>query len=314
MVISEMEDTTQSDQQLVIKAQNGDFEAFRAIVLRYSNALLSVAYSVLGDFHEAQDVTQEAFVKCYDNLHTLKDPARLGSWLYSIAYRTSMDFKRKKKPTLPYNDIAAKTTDDVHSWFDQHVIQESIRKALLSLEEKNKTAVVLFYLSDWSMKEISEFLSLSVSAVESRIRRAKETLKRSLASEFEPLLRPYRLGRDFEQKVSEQVLKRMGHFYIPVTDRKQTTDWFMDHFHLKMNTRGNLLLESGHELYLLECRPRFPSPMPVLTFSVSCVDDLWSALKSSGVRIDPIETDELFGKRFAFYDPDENKYYAVENK
>ncbi|WP_227011949.1 RNA polymerase sigma factor [Paenibacillus lutimineralis] len=72
-------------------------------MLRYSNALLSVAYSILGDFHESQDVTQEAFVKCYNSLHTLKDPTRLGSWLYSIAYRTSLDFVKKKKPSFIYH-------------------------------------------------------------------------------------------------------------------------------------------------------------------------------------------------------------------
>lgn len=99
-----IDDTHPSDHQLIIDAQSGDFEAFCKIVQRYSNALLSVAYGVLGDFHESQDVTQEAFVKCYNYLHTLKDPSRLSSWLYSIAYRTSLDFVKKKKITLPFND------------------------------------------------------------------------------------------------------------------------------------------------------------------------------------------------------------------
>ncbi|WHX49007.1 sigma factor [Paenibacillus woosongensis] len=64
-----------SDKQLAASAVEGDFEAFRAIVGRYSKVLLSVAYSILGDCHEAQDAVQETFVKCYQNLHNLKDPA-----------------------------------------------------------------------------------------------------------------------------------------------------------------------------------------------------------------------------------------------
>jgi len=307
-----IENTPQSDQQLIIEAQNGDFEAFRMIVLRYSNALLSVAYSVLGDFHEAQDATQEAFVKCHNNLHTLKNPARLGSWLYSIAYRTSLDFVKKKKRTLPYNETIAHHTNDVQSWLDQHVMQDSIGSALQTLEEKSKTAIVLHYLSDWSLKEISQFLNLSVSAVESRIRRARETLKRFLADDFEVYFRPYRLGRDFEQRVSEQVLKRMGHFYIPVSDRKKATDWFVRHFHLNISTHGIPILESGQELYLLEGHSNSRTHLPVLTFSVSNLVDLWSQLNNCGVMTEPIETHELFGKLFAFYDPDQNKYYAVE--
>ena len=308
------ENTHLSDQQLAIDARNGDLEAFRAIVLRYSNAMLSVAFSVLGDFHEAQDVTQEAFVKCFHRLHTLKDPARLGSWLYSIAYRTSLDFLKKKKAALPYSETIALHTDDVRSWLDRHVMKQSIWRALQTLDEKSRTDVVLYYVSDWSMKQIGQFLHLSVPAVESRLRRAKEAMKLHLADDFASYFRPYRLGRRFEQTVCEQVLKRMGHFYIPVTNKKQTTDWFVRHFHLAVNTHGNLLLESGHELYLLECQTHTPPNMPVLTFAVSNIHDLWSRLKSDGVVAGPIETNEWFGKHFVFYDPDGNQYHTVENQ
>jgi len=98
-----IENSHKDDHQLIQDAQDGDFDAFRKIVLRYSNAMLSVSYSVLGDFHEAQDATQETFMKCYNNLHTLKNPHRLGSWLYSIAYRTSLDFLKKRQRGVTYD-------------------------------------------------------------------------------------------------------------------------------------------------------------------------------------------------------------------
>ncbi|AJY77634.1 RNA polymerase subunit sigma-24 [Paenibacillus beijingensis] len=309
-----MEDPVSSDHQLIIDAQSGDFEAFRMIVLHYSNAMLSVAYSVLGDFYEAQDVAQEVFVKCYKSLPTLKDPSRLGSWLYSIAHRTSLDFVKKKKASVHYDETNAPQTDNVNEWLDRHVIQEAVWKALQTLEGKSKSAIVLYYLSDWSMKEIAHFLDLSLSAVESRIRRARETLKVYLADDFESFFRSQRLGRDFEQMVCEQLLKRMGHFYIPVINKKQTTEWFVRHFHLGISIHGNLLLESGHELYLLESETRSPKGMPVLTFSVEDADELWLQLTSGRVDSGPIETHELFGKQFVFYDPDGNKYQVVENK
>jgi RNA polymerase sigma-70 factor (ECF subfamily) len=307
-------DNLLSDHQLVIDAKSGDFEAFRIIVLRYSNALLSVAYSVIGDFHEAQDVAQEAFVKCYNNLHTLNEPTRLGSWLYSIAYRTSLDFLKKKKATLTYIETTAEKSDNVDSWLEQHIIQESIWRALQTLEKKSKSAIVLHYLSDWSMKEIGQFLNLSIAAVESRIRRARETLKLQLADDFESYLPPYRLDSDFEQTVCEHVLRRAGHFYIPVTNKKQSTDWFFLHFHLRNSIHGNLKLESGHELYLLECQNHFPKKLPLLTFLVANADDLWLKLKNSGIHTEPMEENGLFGKLFVFYDPDGNKFNAVENK
>lgn len=302
------------DYSLVTSAQNGDFEAFRKIVLRYSNALLSVAFSVVGDFHEAQDVTQEAFVKCYHNLHTLKDPTRLGSWLYSIAYRTSLDFVKKKKTTFPLHAAIAQQSDDIDSWLDQQFIQESIWSALQTLEEKSKTAIVLHYLSNWSMKEIGRFLDLSISAVESRIRRARESLRFNLSDDFEHYFRAYQLDSDFEQLVCEHVLRRVGHFYIPVLDKNRTTEWFVHHFHLSISIHGNLQLDSGDELYLLECQNHAPAAIPVLTFSVSDIDQLWLQLKSNGVITEPIETSEWFGKLFVFHDPDGNKYNAAENK
>jgi len=312
-VIGITEQSAQSDDQLVRDARNGDFEAFRRIVLRYSNALLSVAYGILGDFHEAQDVAQEAFVKGYRNLHTLQDTSRLGSWLYSIAYRTSLDFAKKKKQTLPYDESLTDHSDDAPTWLDRHATQEAMNAALRTLEEKSRTAVILYYLNDWTMKEIGRFLQLSASAVESRIRRAKESLRRSLADDFAAYFRPYRLGSDFERTVSEQVLRKMGHFYIPVTDRRQTTDWFVRHFCLGISEHGNLLLESGHELYMLECSSFAPGAIPVLTFTVSDAEALWTRLQSDGVSTLPIGMNEWFGIQFVFFDPDGNSYCAVEH-
>ncbi|GAA0136236.1 hypothetical protein YSY43_30770 [Paenibacillus sp. YSY-4.3] len=305
--------TEPSDRQLAASAIKGDFEAFRAIVLRYSKALLSVAYSVLGDYHEAQDAVQETFVKCHRNLHTLKDPSQLGSWLYSIAHRTSLDFIKKKNKLLPYDEATAPKLDNIHTWLDQHAIKESVWAALQTLEEKSKSAIVLYYLNQWPMKDIAPFLDLSIAAVESRIRRAREMLKLRLAGDFESYFRPYQPDRSFEQMVCEQVLKRAGHFYIPVSNKKQTTSWFFLHFNLKSSSHGNLLLESGHELYLLESVNHLPREIPLLTFSVSDANPLWLTLTSSGVRTEPIIEDDLFGKSFIFYDPDGNKFNAVEN-
>lgn len=306
-----MEEDSQLSYQRIEEAQAGDFEAFRLIVNQYSNALLSVAYSVLGDFHEAQDAVQEAFLKCYRNLNTLNDPAKLGSWLYAITHRTSIDFAKRNKRTLPLQDTAP-SPDNVMPWLEQYAIQESVWGALQELEEKSKSVVVLHYISGWSMKEIGQFLQMSVSAVESRMRRAKEVLKGHLAGDYEQYFHSQRLGREFEQKVSEQVLKRAGHFYVPVTDKERSTAWFIQHFHLETSRHGNPVLESGQELYLLECQHHDPASLPVLTFEVTNVEDLGQLLQQQEIGTEPIQEDALFGKLLVFYDPDGNKYHAIE--
>ncbi|MDQ6421271.1 sigma-70 family RNA polymerase sigma factor [Paenibacillus sp. LHD-117] len=298
----------------VTEARNGDFDAFRQIVLQYSNALFSVAFSIIGDFHEAQDATQEAFVKCYRRLHTLDDPSKLGSWLYAIVYRTSLDFVKKKKQTLPYEDAIAPSINYVDAWLDQRMTQETIWNAIQNLEQTSKMAITLHYLSEWSMKEIGQFLNLSLSAVESRIRRAREMLKRQLAGDFEPYFRMQRLDQRFEQKVSELVLRSVGHFYIPVLHRERVLDWFVRHFKLSISRHGNLKVESGHELYLLECHSHLPSELPLLAFEVTDVEELWLKLQDDEVRLEPIDTNTFIGKHFVFYDPDGNPYHAIENK
>lgn len=120
----------------------------------------------------------------YRNLHTLNDPAKLGSWLYAIAHRTSLDFAKRSKRKLPLHETAP-SSDIITPWLEQYVIHDSVWGALQELEEKSKSVVVLHYLSEWSMKEIGQFLNRSVSDVESRIRRAREVLKQHLARDFE---------------------------------------------------------------------------------------------------------------------------------
>jgi RNA polymerase sigma-70 factor (ECF subfamily) len=72
----------QKEKDFIQAATNGDVEAFSWLVKKYRNALYSVAYSVVGDFHFAQDIAQEAFIKSYLNLTKLQSPDKFGSWIY----------------------------------------------------------------------------------------------------------------------------------------------------------------------------------------------------------------------------------------
>lgn len=317
--MNDEENTKKIEVGIVNAAQKGDIDAFSKIVALFSNALLSVAYSVLGDFHEAQDVTQESFIKSYRSLHTLKDPKKLGSWLYAITHRTSLDLLKKRKKHLALDKGNYLIDDSIDSWVYQHEIHESIWDALSSLKEKNRTVIVLHYLSGWTMKEIAQFLDVSLSAVDSRIRRSKEMLKRHLSDDFSQYFIPYKLDDDFERNVCEQVLKKMGHFYIPVKNKSSTREWFAHHFQLNINWNGNLLLESGEELYLLECRSyrtvtTYTSDIPRLTFSVLEIDAIWNRLRGRNVRVGQIEYSDMPGKYFSFYDPDGNKFLCLEIK
>lgn len=78
------------DKEVVNSANQGDLEAYSALVSKYSNAVYATAFSVVGDFHYAQDIAQEAFVRAWSRLGMLEDSGKFGSWLFTITKRLSI--------------------------------------------------------------------------------------------------------------------------------------------------------------------------------------------------------------------------------
>ena len=90
-----------SDAELVeLARERGDKAAYGELVKRYQGHVYALAYSLLGDWHEAEDIAQEAFVRAYVNLHCLETPSRFAAWLRRIAFGTCMDWMRRFRPEL----------------------------------------------------------------------------------------------------------------------------------------------------------------------------------------------------------------------
>ena len=170
------------------KEQNGN-EANRVIFEMFYNKVYSTAYYIVKDPHIAQDVTQEAFVKAFKQIHTLKEPNKVESWLVTIATRAAIDVLRKIKSR---NEI---TTEDVYldiytvsnlsssteKIIEDQFLQKEVNNALSQLKPEYKQVLLLKYNSYLKDEEIASELSLSVGAVKSRIHRAKKKLKQVLA-------------------------------------------------------------------------------------------------------------------------------------
>jgi RNA polymerase sigma-70 factor (ECF subfamily) len=216
------------EHEIVEMATKGDINAFSCLIKKYSNALYSVAFNVVRDFHLAQDITQEALIKAFMSLNRLESPDKFGSWLYAIVHRQSIDWLRKKRNEDRLVGVAQ--IDSQHESVEDMIIRSEIHQSLWSaihaLEEKNRLIIILFYISGLSMKEISSFLDLSVQAVESRLRRSRKRLRQDLEDLMIDDLHSNKLGQEFVSQVKEKLLKRTGQFYIPVKDRLRTADWF----------------------------------------------------------------------------------------
>lgn len=171
----------------------GDQNAFAEIVDIYKDKVYQLCYRMLGNQHEAEDIAQEAFIRAYVNIHTFNQKLKFSTWLYRIATNLSIDRIRKKKPDY-YLDAEVAGTEGLTMYsqlaadaalpeeeLESLELQEVIQKAILSLPDKYRTVIVLKYIDELSLKEISKILDLPVGTVKTRIHRGRESLKKLLA-------------------------------------------------------------------------------------------------------------------------------------
>ena len=184
-----MEDLIKSRIKKVIK---GDQNAFGEIVELYKDKVFQLCFRMLGNRHEAEDIAQEAFIRAYVNINSFNINLKFSTWLYRIATNLCIDRIRKKKPDYyldaevsgtdgltMYSQIAADTTlpeDELQSL----ELQEMIQKEISKLPEKYRSVIVLKYIEELSLNEISEILDLPLGTVKTRIHRGREALRQQL--------------------------------------------------------------------------------------------------------------------------------------
>ena len=180
-----------STEALVLRAQRKDADAFAQLIRRYERVALSVAYGVLSNSDAAGDIVQEAFLRAWQRMSELKEPARFGTWLCGIARNLAIDFRRRNKNLKLTGDSAAFESSaliddrycadplDELSRKERH---EMVGRALQSLDDATRPAVILRYYDGLSSREIGQLLELSPAAVDMRLSRARQQLKGLLAT------------------------------------------------------------------------------------------------------------------------------------
>lgn len=177
-----------TDTELIHKTLSGNQDAFATLVRRYQNRVHALAWRKTGDFHVAEEITQDTFLRAYRKLGSLKNPKLLAGWLYVIANRLCKTWSSKKAheiqslETLPteeleqhtYADYTAKQREERAS----DVRIELVKRLLKKLPESERIVITLHYLADSSVKEISEFLGVSMNTVKSRLHRARKRLQK----------------------------------------------------------------------------------------------------------------------------------------
>ncbi|PWW20010.1 RNA polymerase sigma (SigW) subunit [Cytobacillus oceanisediminis] len=170
----------------------GDQDAYADVVEIYKDKVFQICYRMLGNRHEAEDIAQEAFLRAYVNISSFNIELKFSTWLYRIATNLCIDRIRKKKPDYyldaevagtdglnMYSQIASDTRlpeDDVESL----ELQETIQREISKLPEKYRSVIVLKYIEELSLNEISETLDLPLGTVKTRIHRGREALRNQL--------------------------------------------------------------------------------------------------------------------------------------
>ncbi|MFD2630453.1 RNA polymerase sigma factor SigW [Oceanobacillus kapialis] len=174
------------------KVKKGDQSAFEDVVSFFQSKIYQHCYRMLGNAHEAEDIAQEAFIRAYVNIHSFDEKRKFSTWLYRIATNLTIDRIRKRKPDY-YLDAEIKGTEGLNMYsqladqgrlpgeeVEGMELQRYIHQEISELPPKYRSIIILRYLEEFSLQEISDILDIPLGTVKTRIHRGREALRKKL--------------------------------------------------------------------------------------------------------------------------------------
>ena len=186
--------TTTKDQLYINKVINGDTNAFAYLVDNYKNMVFSLAFKMTKNREEAEEISQDTFVKAFKNLHKFKGDSKFSTWLYRIAYHACLDAIKKNKNhnnsveinEITYNQI--KSVDDILQGIERKERAKVMNDCLLKMPEEERSILWMFYFDELSLKEIIEVTNLSEANLKVKLYRARKGLLAIVEENVEPEL------------------------------------------------------------------------------------------------------------------------------
>ena len=205
-----------NDADLIQRVLDGDQDAFTALVNKYQKSVHALVWRKIGDFHIAEELTQDVFLKAYKRLSTLKRPEHFPGWLYVIATRHSVSWLRKKQ--VPIRSLDTMSTDELEeACYAQYEVvrnetaaieqrRELVKRLLNKLPESERTVVTLYYLAEMSGAEISQFLGVSPNTVRSRLHRARQRLEKQEAI-IQEVFGSFQLSPHLTESIAQEIAR-----------------------------------------------------------------------------------------------------------
>lgn len=155
-------------------------QKFKEIIHLYSNDITRISYSYLKDKELAKDVTQNTFLKAYENFNTIQKKDSIKYWLIRTAVNECKDYLKssyKKRTTITDEEPLISVELNIDEKFIKQLERKKIRNMLLSIDEKYREILILYYYQDLSLKEISSLLNINENTARTRISRARKVFK-----------------------------------------------------------------------------------------------------------------------------------------
>jgi RNA polymerase sigma-70 factor (ECF subfamily) len=183
---------------MFLAEQGYNTKDFESIVLSLQEKVRNTCFRYVNNVEDADDIAQEVFIQVYESMNHFREESQLSTWVYRIAVNKSLDFIRSKKRKKRFAQLTSLfRSDDEESTIEipsygtpEQELEEKERKKILDLAisklpENQKTAIILSKYENFSNKEITDIMDLSLSAVEALMHRAKNNLQKQLKDYFE---------------------------------------------------------------------------------------------------------------------------------
>ena len=183
---------TKPDEYYIKQTLNGNVNAFAILVGRYKNMVFTLSIKIVKNREEAEEISQDAFVKAFKNLKSFKGDSKFSTWIYKIAYYASLDaIKRNKRFSNNENIDDLKIgnlseTQGALEYLHEKERKKVISDALLKLNEEERTILTLFYFDDLPIKEISKVVNLSEDNIKVKLFRTRKKMASILKNVIEP--------------------------------------------------------------------------------------------------------------------------------
>lgn len=186
--------TTTEDQIYIDKILKGDTQSYSFLVEKYKVMVYNLAIKTMKSREEAEEVSQDTFIKAYKNLAKFKGEAKFSTWLYKIAYRNCLDRLKKNKSRYQTDTIdeitinKIESTDSILDQINKKERAKIMNECLLKLPDEERSLLWMFYFEELSLKEILEITNLTQSNLKVKLYRARKRLLQIVTTNVEPEL------------------------------------------------------------------------------------------------------------------------------